>query len=1186
MRSVFTDFEDYYTIDGTDQWETSGTVGTVTVTGEGEWNYTFVGTGTGSLYLTSLYKVNKDRSLRDRLFRYTLMYRRNSVTPLRGSFLNDDLGSILFDGPIGEWVEVTAPRTTLITSGDPLAGVDFASWDVGALDIDYDFKLFQIWDVSIEGSDPLSLEVERDPDPGALVNLVENPSGEQGAWGWETPVAGSTLAYENYHSVWSTLEYTTAAAGGGNYFYTEPLPVVAGQYVAASWYVAKSPYGYHRARFDYLTSGLAANGQSGWTTITADGAAAAAAVLLPASTAYVRLRIEVGGSAGAYPYTSAGSNLNLRLVTVATAATSAALVTTRRNIIKNPSATVDTTGWVGVNGTLTRSAAPTPQPAGSWAFRVQKTSAGSGVAIEESASGSSSHVVSPGQRWRFRAPFRCGSTVPVGTTLRFQAYWSNASSTDLGDTSVGSADLIAVDTWQEVSGEVQVPAGATRMAVRCTAIPKTGALPTNAVLVVDGILVERVLDDPALPTTYFDGSTAAAGGWTYAWTGTANNSESTAVLSQLSYIEPIAYTDIMGDSNVIGWTREELDVGTLSATVVNPTLDPSIEEDLRPGRRFRVRAFNPATSAFEPLILGRTSNAKVDYYPLNGEGDTARISLTGQDNITTLANAQRPQSVGTIDELPYVLEGAGVPWNCNGSGNQVPSATVIVENDNTSAVDQIALTRDTESGFAWMDRWGVLQAHSSLSSLTPYQAVDNGTFEASLSPWTGTSATAARTNAQAHGGSWSASLTATAAVSELRLDHAYIAVRPGDVLSLAAWGRAAVTARNYRWLLTWYESDGTYISQTTSPLTAGSASAWTQFTGLAATAPPGAARVSYSLVVRTASGTMPIGEVHYFDDVTITVTPFKHVLDDTVYNPNIIVDFDTDRCINSVGVLRQWTHSTEGPQGTLYGPYTDDPSIEEWGRHHVEINVAGTSPAAIPAYAAAVLAANGTPQVRVQSLQIPITTVERMRYAFIDLYDLVTVTNDETGISADLRVVGVSHEIQADEDGGTWLMTLTFASEGGIATPTQQPPLQGSTDVGIPMLDMEKNGSTYSLADATESLITGWTINTDNAMGTISGSSVVIEHAGLYLVSFTATFPAGASGRRVVDIRKTSATGPILVRGGEVTTATAVAIQASLPVRLDAGEVVCGTVYKTGGGSMTLGGTSYLHHFTVTRISD
>ncbi len=76
--------------------------------------------------------------------------------------------------------------------------------------------------------DRVRLDVERDLATGELVNLIQNPSGDLGGWGWITPVAstamsgGTELAYAGVASV-------------ANWFTSELSPVTAGNYVAASW---------------------------------------------------------------------------------------------------------------------------------------------------------------------------------------------------------------------------------------------------------------------------------------------------------------------------------------------------------------------------------------------------------------------------------------------------------------------------------------------------------------------------------------------------------------------------------------------------------------------------------------------------------------------------------------------------------------------------------------------------------------------------------------------------------------------------------------------------------------------------------------------------------------------------------------------------------------------------------------
>lgn len=550
----------------------------------------------------------------------------------------------------------------------------------------------------------------------------------------------------------------------------------------------------------------------------------------------------------------------------------------------------------------------------------------------------------------------------------------------------------------------------------------------------------------------------------------ATGATSAAVsFANLAGAQPVQYADVLGDVNDVVIVREELNLGTITATVVNPALDPATADTLRPGRRYRLTALNPATNAWEPLIQGTIRNAKVDYYPLNTNGRTARIALTGIDNTGPLANSKRPQAVANVDELPYVVEGCGVPWNINGSGQQVASATVVVTNDNASALDQIALTRDTELAHAWVDRHGTLQVWSRppdpAVELLAYGGFESTTDAAKYVKGIGTTFATGVVPTLAGPTPKAGRLTQSGNQPILTISHGlvttdYPLVIPGASYEITWSEYAATVARKSAVQVTWLDAGGNILTYSGARFASDftpTTLAWAD-KSMRVTAPPNAVRAqvdyrvahtTYDPQVQTAQTQIPSGEVHWVDRLSMRAVPVSPVvLDETVYNPNIVVDYDTDRCINSVSVLRQWTHVTEGPQGTLYGPYTDDASIRQWGRHHVEVNVAGIDPAAIPAYAASILAANAQPQVRAQQVQIPITDADSRAYAFLDLYDPVRVVNVDTGVDALMRITGITHSLRADDEGGKWLMTLDFASEGGVATPTRQPPLAGSGDTG------------------------------------------------------------------------------------------------------------------------------------------
>lgn len=175
------------------------------------------------------------------------------------------------------------------------------------------------------------------------------------------------------------------------------------------------------------------------------------------------------------------------------------------------------------------------------------------------------------------------------------------------------------------------------------------------------------------------------------------------------------WTNILGKANTITTTREPLSVGTLTADILNPDLDPTVDPNvlLRPGRPIRVTALTPG-GAWEPLFTG-TIDSPTATTTLTPQGTLKRrIRVTASDATKVLANTSRPTSWPITEQMPNSLEGIAVPWNINGQTGHTSTpiwdeGTTGPTDEGASALDQIVQTRDGNAVYGWVDRTGVLR---------------------------------------------------------------------------------------------------------------------------------------------------------------------------------------------------------------------------------------------------------------------------------------------------------------------------------------------------------------------------------------------------------------------------------------------------------------------------------------------
>lgn len=538
----------------------------------------------------------------------------------------------------------------------------------------------------------LRLEVETAP--SGLPNLVQNPSGEQGAWFYLTPVANTIMTSDGTRLSFKT---TTSQAA---YFTTDYMPVAATKYVAARLDLTSITASHNvKARFEFYTSAKVLVSTSAQTGALATiGTNYVPSVQAPANTAYVKLRLDFYNGTG---NPNANATVLFNNVMVTWADTAAAIGSMRTNQIRNPSFEVGTTRWSAAgNCTIARSTT-VGGFAGTAALRLTKTVAGqNGMTAAHSAV-----AVVGGSSYRVSCYSRAATTARYSLIV---LSWLDSAGATLA-INTGTAKRNATGAWTRHNITATAPSNAVTVGIYFTVgsgveddWPQDGEQHyLDAVLMESGTNLKP----------YFDGATPTAGGYTYAWSGTAHDSTSTETASSSAYdfTEPVLWQDIFGPAHEIKIMREGLNVGTLSAVIHDALLDPATAPTIRPGKRIRLTAEDD-TAAINTLFTGKLDRADVLYDPRDTSNRRARITLSAVDAAAQAANVKQPNGVGTIAALPYILEGAGVPWNVNGSGSQVTAATVAAKNENASVLDQVAITRDSVLGYAWVSRSGVLTA--------------------------------------------------------------------------------------------------------------------------------------------------------------------------------------------------------------------------------------------------------------------------------------------------------------------------------------------------------------------------------------------------------------------------------------------------------------------------------------------
>lgn len=342
-------------------------------------------------------------------------------------------------------------------------------------------------------------------------------------------------------------------------------------------------------------------------------------------------------------------------------------------------------------------------------------------------------TVTAGGTYTLSAYFRIPATLSTPHYLSVEFY---AGASLKGQAGIGAFPLQnALADWTRTTLSFTVPADATEVLVYGPQAAVGTVSANTDVIHADAFLLEP--GDTA--QAYFDGSYDG-----YQWDGASNASPSrtaTSVQPAESCILEIetsegTWLNVTGPTRAINISRHDSDPGSMSAEVLDATLDPTQAGGLHPGRPVRVRVID-ATGSTHDVYTGKLDTIEVAYDPLAKAGRTANVKLTAVDCVSFLANQPEKRGVGTIDELRWLV--TGVPFKINGATTGTGSGTVVANNDGASLWDQVLITRDSRLGYAWVDRSNVLNVYdnavmdtSSKATIGPdvYSALDHN-FDAS-----------------------------------------------------------------------------------------------------------------------------------------------------------------------------------------------------------------------------------------------------------------------------------------------------------------------------------------------------------------------------------------------------------------------------------------------------------------------
>lgn len=986
---------------------------------------------------------------------------------------------------------------------------------------------------------------------------------------WAGTAHASTSTIEVTGALGDKLTFKTTVSQP-SYFTTNFMPVTAGEYVSSRIDLTKISASHNiKIRYNWYNASevlLSSSVLSG--ALSTIGTNIGPTIVAPANTAWFKMVVYIeNGSTQASANAAVTFNKVMAKVTPSGSATSQ-----RINLVTNPNFATASTGWVADNDNTTVGRTTAKQYSGTGAGFVRRDgSLGWGIARTGNI------TVTPKQTYTVSGyvseyPGDAVSKSKIGVE------WFTTSGKSLGIK--WGATVNPGSGWSRLTMTGTAPSSAVKAQVRVASYSSA-----TQILVFDAVLFEQ----SGAVGDYFDGATTDTAQVTYDWTSAANASTSTATSTStyFDYVDPYDWRDILGPTADIKVDRGGLDIGTLTAVIKDAKLDPVDSEVLAEGRTVRLRALKGTvwTNVYEGQIDTLNVTYPAEAKPYGEVKVKTNIELVAIDNIQNLAEHKFVDSNGksigvALDQIPGIIEGANVPWLVNGSSSQVSTISKLNVSDDASALDQIAIARDSALGLAYVNKENVLVAvdaahrddtvKASLSDTNILNGVQDGTAW-STSGWGvynddwywGTGATytlETGSGLDAYDTFYRSVDTGTSNKAAFTLTpNVYtgngVIVDVGDVFVINAWVRSSIDTK----VRVFGDGDeGGYYSD--SGGTEVMANVWTQIR--AEINPVEADDTRIGLVLWSFGGGTG-------DSLDVTGLFVEQIANPIPSYSDIQLTYSTDDIVNSVTV-NKLSNNANNTQPFAYGPYKDTASIAKYGEYTGEYPYQGSSPAT---FAQSILDARAWPVRRVQSLTMPVfLTNDTWDYAIdLDLYDVVHVKYADK-IDDDQRITRISHQFTVHADRHTWDVVYGFDTVSGTASPRTTGGTGATTSKSSFAAVMQTNAQ--SIPANTTTAVNWNTTVANNPEMTVSSSGITVNQNGWYRISGQVGLEnSGVTGVIQIALLVNGSSNRVMHRGSYAATLTTVSGEAV--VSLNAGDIVTLGVVQNNGGTRTLiGGTS------------